>query len=243
LSHLVDKRLRIKVLPSLTIHLLVSSKCYRWCDGNQQRSPIISFFQSLLPIMFYLKTLKHDIALERVHPFGPELHATVVALLKKEVEGLALAKYGYVIKVQEVAEDQIPSEITTAAPAANDNNVPSRMVVTVTYKALLLRPFINEVVDAVVWKCNPLGFLAFVGPMSIYVNQHSMPEDMENGYDAEKEAFISCDGMIVISSGCSVRLRIKSRTVEKGNVTANGAFQDDYLGMNADPVEGWWDDA
>lgn len=60
--------------------------------------------------MFYVKTLEHEIVLQPVH-FGPKLKATIVRLLKEEVEGLALANYGYVVNVIEVPEDQIKSGI------------------------------------------------------------------------------------------------------------------------------------
>jgi len=37
--------------------------------------------------MFYVTTLEHEIVLEPVY-FGPKLRATIVRLLKEEVEGL-----------------------------------------------------------------------------------------------------------------------------------------------------------
>ena len=60
--------------------------------------------------MFYVKTLEHEIELEPIH-FGQKLRATIVRLLKEEVEGLALANYGFVVNVIEVPEDQIRSGI------------------------------------------------------------------------------------------------------------------------------------
>lgn len=135
----------------------------------------------------------------------------------------ALATYGYVVNVIEVLEDQIKSGIIEY----DSGNV----VFTVKYTALLLRPFINEVLDATVSQCNSLGFFAFVGPLRIFVSKHSMPEDMFNGYDGEKDAWISDDKEVIISSGCGVRLKIKGRTVEQGNITAIGTIKDNYLGL------------
>jgi DNA-directed RNA polymerase II subunit RPB7 len=172
--------------------------------------------------MFYVKTLEHEITLEPVH-MGPKLRQTTVRLLKEQVEGLALANYGYVVNVIEVPEDQIKSGIIEY----DTGNV----VFIVKYTALMLRPFINEVVDAVVSQCNPLGFFAFCGPLRIFVSKHSMPEDMFNGFDGEKDAWISDDKEIVISANSGVRLRIKGRTVEQGNITAIGTIKNDYLGL------------
>jgi len=105
------------------------------------------------------------------------------------------------------------------------------VVFYVGYTALLLRPFLNEVLDATVSQCNPLGFFAFVGPLRIFVSKHSMPEDMFNGFDNERDAWISDDKEVVITSGCGVRLKIKGRTVEMGNITAIGTIKDNYLGL------------
>lgn len=58
--------------------------------------------------MFYVKKLEHEIVLEPIH-FGPKLKQTIIRLLKDEVEGLALATYGYVVNVIEVPEDEIRS--------------------------------------------------------------------------------------------------------------------------------------
>ena len=172
--------------------------------------------------MFYVKTLEHEIVLEPMY-FGSKLKATIVRLLKEEVEGLALATYGYVVSVIDVPEDRIKSGIIEYDSGD--------VCFTVEYTALLLRPFINEVLDAVVSQCNPLGFFAFVGPLRVFVSKHSMPEDMLNGFDGDRDAWISDDKEVVISSGCGVRLKIKGRTVEQGNITAIGTIKDNYLGL------------
>jgi DNA-directed RNA polymerase II subunit RPB7 len=172
--------------------------------------------------MFYVKTLEHEITLVPLH-FGPKLRPTIVRLLKEQVEGLALANYGYVVNVIEVPDDQIKSGIIEF----DTGNV----VFSVPYTALLLRPFLNEVLDAVVSQCNPLGFFAFCGPLRIFVSKHSMPEDMFHGFDAEKDAWMSDDKEVVIASGSGVRLKIKGRTVEQGNITAIGTIKDNYLGL------------
>ena len=172
--------------------------------------------------MFYVKQLEHEIVLEPQH-FGPKLRATLVRLLKEQVEGLALATYGFVVNAIDVPEKDIQSGIIEY----DTGNV----VFTVKYTALLLRPFIHEVLDAVVGQCNPLGFFAFCGPLRIFVSKHSMPEDMFHGFDPEQDAWISEDKEVVISAGSGVRLKIKGRTVEQGNITAIATIKDNYLGL------------
>ncbi len=150
-------------------------------------------------------------------------------LVKEEVEGLALANYGYVVHVISIPENTIKYGIIEY----DTGNVPCY----VKYTALLLRPFINEVLDAIVVQCNNIGFLAYVGPLRIFVSQHSMPEDMFNGFDSERDAWVSDDKEVVISAGCGVRLKIKGRTVEQGNISAIGTIKDDYLGLIDDGQE------
>ena len=172
--------------------------------------------------MFYVKTLEHEIVLQPIY-FGPKIKGTLVRLLKEEVEGLALANYGFVVNVIAVPENEIKSGVIEYDTGD--------VVFHVKYTALLLRPFLNEVLDATVSQCNPLGFFAFVGPLRIFVSKHSMQEDMLAGYDGERDAWVSDDKEVVITSGCGVRLKIKGRTVEQGNITAIGTIKDNYLGL------------
>ena len=172
--------------------------------------------------MFYVKELEHEIVLEPMH-FGQKLRSTIVRLLKEEVEGLALANYGYVVNVIEVKEEQIRFGIIEYDTGD--------VVFDVKYTALLLRPFINEVLDATVSICSPLGFFAFFGPLRIFVSKHSMPEDMMNGFDGDKDAWVSDDKEVIITAGCGIRVRIKGRTVEQGNISAIATIKDNYLGL------------
>ncbi len=178
--------------------------------------------------MFYVKTLEHEIVLEPMY-FGSRMKITLERLVKEEVEGLALANYGYVVHVIGIPEDSIKFGIIEY----DTGNV----TCYVKYHALLLRPFINEVLDAIVMQCNNIGFLAYVGPLRIFVSKHSMPEDMLNGFDSERDAWVSEDQEVVICAGCGVRLRIKGRTVEQGNISAIGTIKDDYLGLIDDGQE------
>lgn len=172
--------------------------------------------------MFYVKNLHHEIVLEPVH-FGPKLKSTIVRLLKEHVQGLALANYGYVVNVIDVPEGSIKSNVIEY----DTGNV----VFDVEYTALLLRPFVNEVMDAVVSQCNPLGFHCFCGPLRIFVSKHSMPEDMFNGFNADTDSWVSDDKEVVITANAGVRIRIKGKTVEQNQITAIGTIKDNYLGL------------
>ena len=84
--------------------------------------------------MFYLKTLEHEIVLEPIH-FGTKMKIILERLVKEEVEGLALANYGYVVHVIGIPQESIKFGIIEY----DTGNVTCH----VKYSALLLRPFIN----------------------------------------------------------------------------------------------------
>jgi len=52
-----------------------------------------------------------------------------------------------------------------------------------------------------------------------------------NGFDPSLEVWVSDDQEVEIKRGCGVRLKIKGRTVEQGNITAIGTIKDNYLGL------------
>lgn len=45
----------------------------------------------------------------------------------------------------------------------------------IKYRAIVLKPFKNEVVDAVVVTVNKMGFFAEVGPLNIFISNHVLP--------------------------------------------------------------------
>jgi DNA-directed RNA polymerase II subunit RPB7 len=115
-------------------------------------------------------------------------------------------------------------------PGHIDNDT-GNVNVVVWYSAILFRPFINEVVDAVVTNCSDaVGFHCKVGPMYIYVNRYGMPEDI--AWDPiRQDCFMSQDEEIEIREGSVVRLRIMGLTLEAADISAVGTIKDDYLGL------------
>ena len=43
-----------------------------------------------------------------------------------------------------------------------------------------------------------------------------MPEDMFNGFDGQRDSWVSDDREVVISSGCGVRLRLGEGQLSRG---------------------------
>ena len=99
------------------------------------------------------------------------------------------------------------------------------------YTAILFRPFRNEVLDAIVTTASDeTGFFSKVGPLSVFVSRHAMPEGIS--FDAVSgDCWKSDDGEITIREGSIVRLRILGLTIEAGSISAVGTIKDDYLGL------------
>ncbi|GMI44745.1 hypothetical protein TrCOL_g13921 [Triparma columacea] len=174
--------------------------------------------------MFYVKWIPHSVVLSPVH-FGPKLYSTITRLVESSVEGTALSHYGYIIRVLEVPEDRMRGGVIEYDSG--------EVTYEVEYKALVFRPFKNEVVDSVVVDVNQLGFFAHLGPLRIFVSQHLFPSDVNGieggGFDGN--SWVSEDGVVAIREGVGVRLAIIGATVEEGNITAVGTINEDFLGL------------
>ena len=155
--------------------------------------------------MFLLKQLSRELLLHPMH-FGPKLHDIIRLRLIEEVEGASLGKHGYVITVTEVRDEDIGKGVI------EDNS--GHVCFNVKYRAILFRPFKNEVLDAVVTVVNPLGFFADVGPLQVFVSRHAMPSDLHNGFDHENNAWISDDREVEITKGCGIRLKIMGVSID-----------------------------
>lgn len=160
--------------------------------------------------MFFLKKLRRDIQLDP-HHMGPSLKANVKRKVWDEIEGTCLGKYGYVISITDIEDKDISLGLI-------DNDT-GAVNITVWYSAFLLRPFPNEVVDAIVTTATETGFFSRVGPLQIFVSRHAMHEDISFNY-ARGDCWCSDDQEVEISEGSIVRLRIMGVTVDAGAIVS-----------------------
>ena len=109
------------------------------------------------------------------------------------------------------------------------------VAVNVRYAAILLRPFKNEVLDAIVTDVSELGVFTSVGPLHVFVSRHAMPEDLQNGFDADADAWLSDDKEVEIKKACVIRLRLLGVMCDTTQITAVGTIKDDFLGLISHP--------
>jgi DNA-directed RNA polymerase II subunit RPB7 len=82
--------------------------------------------------------------------------------LYRQVEGTCNGRYGYIVAI--VAVDHIDSGVVQDSFGS--------VAFAVRYTAVVLKPYKNETVDAVVATVNKMGFFANVGTLQVFVSNH-----------------------------------------------------------------------
>ena len=101
----------------------------------------------------------------------------------------------------------------------------------VAYKALMFRPFKNEVLDAVVKSVSEVGFFAEAGPLSILVSHAHIPDDMD--FSPGDSSYVSNETGVRIRAEMPVRLKVIGATVLRSALCAIGSIKEPYLGLLA----------
>ena len=125
--------------------------------------------------MFFLVQMTREIIM---HPstFGPNLHDEIKKQLYRDIEGSVDGRYGFIITV--VSVDDIPQGKVLEGGYA---------LFTMSFRAVVFRPFRNEILDAVVTSLEPLGFWCTAGPLRIFVNKEVLiPLSVTTLYTASK---------------------------------------------------------
>jgi DNA-directed RNA polymerase II subunit RPB7 len=101
--------------------------------------------------MFFHIVLEKNIQLAPKY-FGQQLQQTLRHKLAQDVEGQCTGRYGYIITVTEI--------VYIGKGKINESNGHSTF--PIKYKAIVFRPFKNEVLDAVVTTVNKVIFVLCV---------------------------------------------------------------------------------
>ena len=178
---------------------------------------------NLLPcvVMFYRKELKRTILL---HPkyFDKNLKSTVKERLVREIRGENLGEQGYCIEVLDI-KSYARGKLQPATGMG---------VFHIVFDAILLRPYINEVLQAQVTLVNKLGFYATVGPLELFVSQYLMGEEFQNGYNDDLQQWETNDDdeNSVITQNSAVTVRVIGSRISNGEWKVVATIDADYLG-------------
>ena len=173
--------------------------------------------------MFYFKTMTHEVPMSP-KAFGPKLKENIKSSVRSTVEGTALPDYGYVVAVLDISEEKIAGGVIEYDTGD--------VLYTVTFQALMFRPFKGEVLDTVVENVNQMGLWGYAGPLKVFVSRRQLPSDLTDGYDAERSSYVSEDHEVEIQVGSCIRARVMNATLMDGHITAAATMKDDYLGLS-----------
>ncbi len=170
--------------------------------------------------MFFIKDLSLNLTL---HPsyFGPNMKQYLRQKLLTDVEGTCTGQVGYIICVLDCMNIDVgKGRILTGNSGYAEFKV--------KYRAVVWKPFKGEVVDAVVSSVNSMGFFADVGPLSVFISKHLIPNDMKYTPSHTPPAYISEDQVVMKSS--KVRIKIIGTRSDVNSISAIGSIKEDYLG-------------
>ncbi|KAJ3326221.1 DNA-directed RNA polymerase II subunit [Boothiomyces sp. JEL0866] len=170
------------------------------------------------------KQFTHTINL---HPqyFGRQIKEFLIQRLYAEVEGTCSGRYGFIISVVDIVD------IGKGVLQSNTGFAEYR----IEYKAIVFKPFRNEVFDGIVTTVNKVGFWCEVGPLQVFISQHLIPEYLQFDPNANPAAYVGKgeefgDAGVRIEKGEAVRIRISGTRVEATAIFATGTLKEDYLG-------------
>jgi len=103
------------------------------------------------------------------------------------------------------------------------------VVFPVKYKAIVFKPFKEEIVDAVVSQVNKMGFFAEVGPLQVFVSSHLIPPYLKFDPQSNPPCFVSEEGD-KIEKDSEVRLKIVGTRVDANEIFSIGSIKEDFLG-------------
>ncbi|KAJ3274895.1 DNA-directed RNA polymerase II subunit [Terramyces sp. JEL0728] len=172
----------------------------------------------------YIKQFTHTINL---HPqyFGRQIKEFLIQRLYAEVEGTCSGRYGFTISVVDIVD------IGKGVLQSNTGYAEYR----IEYKAIVFKPFRNEVFDGIVTTVNKVGFWCEVGPLQVFISQHLIPEYLQFDPNSNPAAYVGKgeefgDAGVRIEKGEAVRIRISGTRVEATAIFATGTLKEDYLG-------------
>ena len=141
--------------------------------------------------------MEHEI---RLHPefFGPSLREILRKRLCEEVEGTSSIRYGYIVNVS----------VIDSIEQGKIQDSTGHALFKIKYKAIVMKVFKNEVVDAMVTNVNKMGIFADCGPLQIFISSHLVPSDMKFEPNSTPPCYQAEDLTYKIRRDDEIRLKI-----------------------------------
>ncbi|KXS13666.1 putative DNA-directed RNA polymerase II chain Rpb7 [Gonapodya prolifera JEL478] len=179
--------------------------------------------------MFFVKSLSHTILLPP-KAFGKSLREQLIQRLRDDKEGTCDGRFGYIVHILEINDP--PKGLVQAGTGFAEYRL--------DYRALVFKPFRNEVMDGVITNVMKTGFFAECGPLQVFVSTHLMPPEMKLETTNGNTSYVYPDDHPEAQSNWrivkneNVRLKIVSVKPDMGGLFAIGSIRQDHLGRIAD---------
>lgn len=148
------------------------------------------------------------------------MHDSIREKLYFEIEGACIGRYGYIIAI---------TSITDIGSGFVDHSG-GLATFHIKYKAIVFRPFKSEIMDGVVKQVNHVGIFVDIGPVSCFINRHSIPAH----YEYEPSILPACyksaeDPAITVEE--KIRVKIIGTRLDMSGLFVVGTLMDDFLGI------------
>jgi len=142
--------------------------------------------------------------------------------LLEDVEGTCQAEYGYIVcvtEVEEIGDGRIRDDIPEVS-------------FPVEFRAIVFRPFKNEVLDGVVTQMDQFGIFVEVGPLQVYVSDQQIPSDYTLNTDLQPHWAYEHneDPELKITIDTEVRMKLMNVRIELTEMAAVGTLNVNYMG-------------
>ncbi|MCQ2819835.1 MAG: hypothetical protein MJ252_21430 [archaeon] len=147
---------------------------------------------------------------------GKNIRAVIRAKLLDKVQGTISEKYGYILCIVNVGDISNGRILNTTGD----------LEFTVSFRAIVYKPLLNEVCEGVVDEIKPQGMQISVGPMDVFVGATDIPKSFT--YNEKNNCFMSNGN--VIGQNSNVRIRLVVTQFLDGKFKPVGTMKGDYLG-------------
>jgi DNA-directed RNA polymerase subunit E'/Rpb7 len=140
------------------------------------------------------------------------------AKLIEKVQGSISEKYGYVVVVLSVEEPSSGKILDTSGD----------VLFNIRYRAVIMKPFVGEVMDGVIDKVEKYGIHVSVGPLKIFISNSQFPPGFD--YHEQSNSYISKVQNDKLQIDTEVRFRIMGVQYDNNEFHPTGTMNENYLG-------------
>ena len=156
------------------------------------------------------------------------LSYTFCRVTRAQVEGSCTGRHGFIVMV---------TQINRVSEGMVTDDGTARAKYHVEYGCIAFRPFKGEVLDATVTQVNKFGFFAEAGPLSLFVSNQLIEDDM-TFESVDENAYVSADGEVRIQKNAEVRVRVVGMRIDASEIFCIATIKEDYLGVIGKAEEG-----